>query len=380
MKLLYILNVANKVNNFSKASMMAAKQTGLEFYIAGNWKYKSDEERKADEVKYGIKIYQVDFYRNPLNLKNIKAYHQIVEIIKNEKIDIIHCNTPIGGVVGRIAGLKCKVKKVIYQAHGFHFYSGDPKINWFIYYPMERWLAHYTDVLITINHEDYTLAQKLRLKNYGRVCYVPGVGIDTKDFTNVITDSKEIKGSIGLTEDDIVCISMGDLIPRKNYETSIKAIALCNNTNIHYLICGNGPELEKLKNLSKKLGIEKQVHFLGFRIDIKELAKVSDIFLFTTLQEGMPRSMMEAMASGLPCIASKIRGNVDLLVEGKGGYLVPAKDAELVAECLRELINNKSLRKYMGNENLSRIKEFEVSIVKKRIKEIYEEVIGESVK
>ncbi|XIK41069.1 glycosyltransferase [Enterococcus faecium] len=111
---------------------------------------------------------------------------------------------------------------------------------------------------------------------------------------------------------------------------------------------------------------DRKEGFCGFRIDIKELAKVSDIFLFTTLQEGMPRSMMEAMASGLPCIASKIRGNVDLLVEGKGGYLVPAKDAELVAECLRELINNKSLRKYMGNENLSRIKEFEVSIVKKK--------------
>ena len=121
--------------------------------------------------------------------------------------------------------------------------------------------------------------------------------------------------------------------------------------------------------------MEEQIHFLGFRTDIKELAKVSDIFLFSTLQEGMPRSMMEAMASGLPCIASSIRGNVDLIQDGIGGYLCEAKDADGFAEKIKLLANDKELREKFSAENLERIQEFDADIVSQKIREIYKEVL-----
>lgn len=345
-KILFISNISGKqVGSFSMASIYAAHETGMEFHIASNFNQSSKEQQLQDEKQYGITIHQIDFIRNPLNLKNIRAYRQLVNLIKREGIDIIHCNTPIGGVCGRLAGKKCGVKKIIYQVHGFHFYKGASFVNCTLFKWAEKILAHWTDVIITINQEDYEAARKFNLRNHGKVYYVPGVGIDCEMYRSVEVNRDEIRLSLGLKETDIVCISMGDLIPRKNYSTAIKAIAKCDNKNIQYLICGKGGELENLQRLSKEENISDRVHFLGFRSDIKELLKASDIFLFTTLQEGMPRSMMEAMASGLPCVASKIRGNVDLLEDEKSGYLVNPCDDTIIAEKLDILSSDEELRK-----------------------------------
>ena len=304
----------------------------------------------------------------------MSAYKQLVEFIKQEKIDYIHCNTPTGGILGRLAGKKCMVKKVIYQAHGFHFYKGSPKKNWLVYYPVEKWLAKYTDALITINKEDFELAsKKFRLRNNGKVYYVAGVGIDSKQY---LSDGKlrdEKRAELNLKASDIALISMGDLIERKNYETAVRAVAEAKNKNIQYFICGRGPEEEKLKNLCASLGVENQVHFLGFRSDIKELLNASDIFLFTTKQEGLPRSMMEAMASGLPCIASKIRGNTDLLENTDGGYLCESTDYKDFAEKINIFANDKNLRENAGKSNLITIQKFSTDTVSKDLKEIYSE-------
>lgn len=364
MKLLYILNIAKRVNNFSYTSMIAAQELGLEFHIAGNWSYANDDERIDDEKQYGIKIHQIDFIRTPYHPGNRKAYVQLKELIQREKYDVIHCNTPIGGVLGRIIANKCNVKKVIYQAHGFHFYKGAPKLNWLLYYPVEKWLAHYTDALITINQEDYELAKnKFKLRNNGKVYYVPGVGIDTSQYNLESKHRNEKRAELGLSETDIALISMGDLIERKNYSTAIQAIAEAKNPNLQYFICGKGPEEANLKALADKLGVSSQIHFLGFRSDIKELLAASDIFLFTTKQEWVPRSIMEAMASGLPCIVSRIRSNTDLLEGTDGGFLCEAADAADYADKLNILANDPVKRSTMGGNNLRTIQKFSIETV-----------------
>ena len=368
-KILYILNIANRVNNFSEASMLAAQELEYEFHIAGNWGYKSDAERISDEEKYGIKIFQVDFIRNPYDLRNIKAYQQIVFIMKEEQYDIVHCNTPIGGIIGRIAAKRSGVKNVIYQAHGFHFYKGAPLKNWLLYYPVERWFAHYTDVIITINHEDYERAKKFKLRNNGEVYYVPGVGIDTSQYHTDRQRRIKKRSELGLKKDDVALISMGDLIERKNYPVAIEAIAKANNPKLQYYICGTGPEKEKLMTLTKNQGVEKQVHFLGYRNDIKELLQAADIFLFTTLQEGLSRSLMEAMACGLPCIVSKIRGNTDLLNNSNGGILCERIDDYV--EAIDKLTSDPDLRKQMSINNLDTILHYSVDEISQNIKDIY---------
>lgn len=375
-KILFIANIAGKrgVDSFSKASVFAAHSLEFDFHLAANYKNVSQKQRASDEAEYGVTIHHIDFYRNPFHIGNCKAYTELIELLRSEQFDCIHCNTPIGGLLGRLAGRKCKVKKVIYQVHGFHFYKGAPLKNWLFYYPVERWLARYTDIIITINNEDYERAQKFKLRNHGKACYIPGVGIDTSQYHNDRQCRLEKRRELGLHENDIALISMGDLIERKNYPVAIEAIAKVGKPHLHYYICGQGAIEEKLVTFTKELHMERQVHFLGYRPDIKELLQAADIYLFTTLQEGLSRSLMEAMASGLPCIVSNIRGNIDLIEDGKGGYLVPVDDTNGFAETIRILADNPDVRMKMAKVNRDKVKQFDVRNVKREIQAIYEKI------
>lgn len=373
-KILFITNFAdknecdNKITSFSRASYEAAKKLGMEFHINTNKKVLTPDDDNID-----VHYHYAGIYRNPFSKDVIKAYQELCEICRENQFDVIHCNTPIGGVLGRIVGKKYKVPKVIYQAHGFHFYKGAPLKNWLVYYPIERWLAHYTNAIITINNEDYERAQGFKLRKGGKVYYVPGVGIDLSQY-ELPENTRDIKRTeLGLKDSDVALISMGDLIDRKNYPVAIEAVAKANNPNLQYFICGKGPEEEKLKKMAEDLGVKEQVHFLGFRTDIKELLRAADIFLFTSKQEGLARSLMEAMASGLPCVASKIRGNTDLLDEGKGGYLREVTDVTGFSGCLKILVDNELVRKQMSKYNLRVINSYALDAVAREIFEVYSE-------
>lgn len=369
-RILFITNFAdknqcdNKITSFSKASYEAAKRLGMEFHINTNKKVLTPDDDNID-----VCYHYAGIYRNPFSKDVVKAYQELCEICRENQYDIIHCNTPIGGFLGRIIGKKYNVPRVIYQAHGFHFYKGAPLKNWLLYYPVERWLAHYTDAIITINNEDYDRAKKFKLRNNGKVYYVPGVGIDTSQYHTDRECRIEKRKELGLGVDDVALISMGDLIERKNYPVAIEAIAKAKNPKLQYFICGTGPEKEKLMILAQKRGVERQIHFLGYRNDIKELLQAADIFLFTTLQEGLSRSLMEAMASGLPCIASKIRGNTDLLNGSNGGILCDS--LEDYVEAIDKLAKDFPLRKQMSVNNLETIQSYSVDKISKKIEDTY---------
>lgn len=372
-KVLFITNLASSIGAFTISAVNAAHSLNYDFCVAVNRTEGSEENIRADEKKHNIKIFNLPISRNPFAVTNIKAYKELVKIVNREKIDCIHCNTPTGGLLGRLVGKKCGVKSVIYQAHGFHFYKGAPKKNWLIYYPVEKWLAHYTDAIITINSEDCELAKKkFRLRDGGKVYFVPGVGIDTSQYGVDETRREEKRTELNLGDNDVALISMGDLIERKNYDTAIRAVAKANNPALQYFICGRGPQEEKLKTLAESLGVSAQIHFLGFRSDIKELLSATDIFLFTTKQEGLPRSMMEAMASGLPCVASKIRGNTDLLEGANGGFLCETNDISAYAEAINLLANDKAMRRAMGSNNLTAIQKFGFETATDAIRKVYD--------
>lgn len=373
-KILFLSNISKKVNSFSIASIKAAKLMNFDFFYGANWENADKEQILLDEKKYGISIVNIPLNRSPFSLANFKAYKYLRQYIIDNDIDYIHCNTPVGGLLGRLAGKRAGVKKIIYQAHGFHFYKGAPLSHWLLYYPIEKWLAHKTDALITINREDYQIAcNKFHLKNNGKVYYVPGVGIDFSLYIYDITERQIKRNELGLTESNIVLISMGDLIARKNYPVAIKAIAKLTNPNVKYLICGRGPDEQELKKLVRKYSLENQVFFLGYRTDIKELLNASDIFILTSKQEGLARSLMEGMAAGLPCIASKIRGNTDILDEGKGGYLVSVDDIEGYSNAISKLIKDDQKIKAFGQWNLKKIQNYSIEAIALCIKSIYQD-------
>ena len=360
------------LQNFQKPCVKAALDLGYEVHVGIN---RDIPEQLSCDLN--VKFYDEHVYRNVLAIKdNYTAYKNLMTLLRTGNFEVIHCNTPIGGVIGRLCGKIAKVPKIIYTAHGFHFYQGAPLINRTLFKWAEMFMAHYTDAIITINNEDYEAAQKFKLRNNGKVYYVPGVGIKTDAYKNAKYDKESFIKNLKLKNNDIICIAMGDLIKRKNYESSIKAIARTNNTNIHFLICGKGPKLEKLKKLSRDLNIENQIHFLGFRADVKELLNISDIFLLTSYQEGLPRSTMEAMAAGLPCIVSKIRGNIDLIENGKGGYLCDPNDVCGFAKAISDISKDAEMRNSIGEINLNTVKKYDVENVNAMIKGIYGEVLS----
>lgn len=353
-KALIIASVYGFIHHFERNDIKILQELGYEITVASNF---DNYKNELDDLN--VNLIHIPFQRSPFSLKNITAYKELNKFLKKEKIDLIHCHTPIGGVIGRIAGHKNKIKNIIYTAHGFHFFKGAPLINWLLFYPVEKYLSKYTNILITINQEDYKRAQTFYAK---KVEYIFGVGLDTEKIRNIVVDKKKKREELGLTKDNIVLLSVGELSKRKNHITPIKALVqIKDNKNIFYLIAGVGPLENYLKEECKKLGIENQVKFLGYRKDIYELCKISDIYIFPSLQEGLPVALMEALCCNLPIICSNIRGNNDLVEDGKNGFLVKNNIDEYIKKInflvkngfYKEIdMNNKEITKKIDIKNI----------------------------
>ena len=344
------------------------KQNGYETHVCAKNDYINKEECV---IPYCDKFYDIPFERSPINPGNISAYEQLKKIIDSNEYDIIHCHTPVGGVLTRLAAKKARQHgtKVIYTAHGFHFYKGASFKDWLLFYPVERYFARYTDVLITINKEDYSAAQKFKAK---KVVYVPGVGVDVNKFVRPNVDRREKRKQLGISDDTFVLLSVGELIKRKNHETVINTMAKLKSRDIIYLICGQGELEPYLKDKVKELDVN--VKLLGFRKDISEILAVSDLFVFPSYQEGLPVALMEAMAASLPVVCTKIRGNTDLIEDGKGGYLVEPEDVDGFVDAINKLAGNTEFRQNMGRYNREFVKEFDMENVKRIMGEIYKTV------
>ena len=343
------------------------KKNGYEVHGAARNDYDTKDECI---IPFCDRFHDLPFERSPIRKNNLQVYKDLKNIIDTEQYEIIHCHTPMGGAIGRLAARSARKKgtKVIYTAHGFHFFKGAPLVNWLAYYPAERWLARYTDVLITINTEDYEIAKKFKVN---RIEYVPGVGIDTDKFKNIEVNRTEKRESLGVSEDDFMIISVGELNKNKNHQVIIRAIAKLRNEKIKYVLCGQGPLETELRELAKELDVENQVKFLGFRKDVPDLMKVADLFAFPSYREGLSLSLMEAMASGLPVVCSEIRGNTDLIEDGKGGYLVEPSDVEGFAKYIKELIEDSRLKSELGGFNLEKIEHYSIENVLCEMEEIY---------
>lgn len=376
MKALIVTTVASTIDQFCTNDL----EILLEDYfveVAANFSFGNNTtkervaEFKYELIKREVIIHEIQFNRNPFRISNLRAYFKLKKIIEQNKYKIIHCHTPVAAMLTRLAAYNVRKSgtKVIYTAHGFHFYNGAPVKNWLIYYPIEKLLSKYTDTLITINQEDYHRAEKHFSSQ--KIEYVPGVGIDVGRFTEIKNSKSEKRSEIGLQNDVFVILSVGELNKNKNHKVVIKALSKINNQSIHYLICGKGLLENKLKELAKSLGVEKQVHFLGFRNDIPEICNASDLFVFPSYREGLSVALMEAMASGLPVVCSDIRGNSDLIENDLGGSLIKPSSIDDYVDQINRFYRNSELRVRFGKFNKVNINKFSSFTIKLRMKEIY---------
>ena len=306
-KVLFTATVDSHIKNFHLPYLKYFKDNGYEVHVATNGK---------DKIPHCDVKHTVSFERSPFRVNNLKARKQLKKIIDSEGFEIIHTHTPMGSVITRLAALKARKAqktRVIYTAHGFHFYKGAPIQNWILYYPVEKFLARYTDTLITINKEDY---QRAKNKFKTRVEYVPGVGLDEKKFDFKMTkkEKSELRKSLGLKDTDYVLMCVAELNKNKNQKLLIDAMSevVKKNKDIHLLLVGIDSYNGKHKRQATKLGLEGNVHFLGFRKDVPRLLKISDLAISSSLREGLPMNLLEALYSGVPVLATQCRGNSDL--------------------------------------------------------------------
>lgn len=376
-KALIITNAASMVHLFNRVNIELLQEAGYEVHIACNFVYGNTaskemiEQYKKEWEAEGIISHQIDFLRSPFTLKSFKIYKETKKLIRESQYDIIHCHTPIVSAFTRLAARKLKkATTIIYTAHGFHFFKGAPFFNWLVYYPVEKLLAPLTDLLITINSEDYELAKKkLKVK---KVIHKPGVGIDTKAIAKVFPHTYEIRSSLNIPMDSVLMVSVGEINHNKNHKMAIDALSRVKNQNIHYAIAGIGKLRDELTEYAKRLGVGDRVHFLGFRTDIFEVLKASDIFVMPSYREGLSVAMMEAMSCGLPVVASNIRGNCDL-VDEEGGYLFDIHNIDELVGYIETLSDNPERRKSMGRYNEERVKECDKEIVLKKLKSVLSE-------
>ena len=342
------------------------KEMGYETVVAARNDYENPEDCR---IPYCDHYVDIPFQREPLCYENLRCYKKLKSIMDEGGFSVIHCHTPVGGVVGRLAARKARKKgtRIIYTAHGFHFYKGAPIKNWLLYYLAEKFCSYFTDVLITINKEDFALAQrKMKAKC---VEYVPGVGVDLEKFSKSTFDKAAKRRQLGIPEDAILLLSVGELIPRKNHETSIRAIA---DVNAYYIIAGDGELRQQLQKLIDELVVGDRVKLLGYRNDVDDLYRASDVFVFPSFQEGLPVAVMEAMASGLPCVASHIRGNTDLLEDTEREFLCEPDNIMEYSEKLKILLQNDQLREKIGQDNMNTARKFGMEAVGNKMRNIYD--------
>lgn len=339
-KVLFTATVDSHILCFHIPFLKLFKEKGYEVHVATNG---------TDEIPYCDKKIVIPFERSPYKLNNLKAIKQLRKVINEEKYDIIHTHTPMGSVVTRLAAKQARRKyntRVIYTAHGFHFYKGAPILNWMLFYPVEKFLSRFTDTLITINQEDYDLAKRKFNKRCKDIQYVPGVGIDENKFNIKMTkeEKHELRKSLGLKDDDFVMIYPAELSKRKRQIWLINTISnlLKEHNDIHLLLPGRDSLNGECQKLVDQLNLNKQIHFLGFRKDIPKLLMISNLALSSANQEGLPVNIMEAMYVGLPIVASNCRGNRDLVEDGKNGYLIDLEDGRRYLACINNLYNNKN--------------------------------------
>lgn len=379
-KVLMLASVASMIDQFNMSNIDILLKIGYDVDVACNFGYGStcsDEkivELKAKLKEKGIRCFQIDFTRSVMNLfQDGKAYKQVRKLVENNKYDLIHCHSPIGGVIGRIVAHETNTK-VIYTAHGFHFYEGGPKKNWFIYYPIEKALSKWTDVLITINKEDYNRAKKKFFAKETR--YIPGVGVDVEKFEmglkNKQQNKKMKRAELGVSDNDFVLLSVGELQDRKNQRVVIEALHMLNNPNIYYWAVGKGELFPEYLEMIKKYGLEKNVFLLGFRTDIMELCNAADCFVHPSVREGLGIAPLEAMAGGLPLISSYVNGIKDYTEnEVSGCCIIDPLSVTEMKKAIEKMYQDVEFRNRCGINNLETVKKFDIKNTNNIMQDIY---------
>ena len=342
MKVLLTATVQSHICQFHKPLVAVLHEHGCEVHVAAKDNLAEKNGLKLDFVE---KVFDVPFARSPKSADNIKAYKQLKRIINEGQYDVIHCNTPMGGIVTRLAarGARKNGTRVYYTAHGFHFYKGAPKKNWIIFYPIEKFFSRLTDKLITITAEDYKLASK---KFHCQVERIHGVGVDENRYFPVDeAEKKRLREEMGYGAEQKIILCVGELLPNKNQTMAIHMMkeVVKQYPDAQLLLAGNGPERERLEQEIADCGLQENVQMLGYCTHLQDYQHIANVLVSCSRREGLPLNIVEAMLSGTPVVASENRGHRELVHDGKNGFMVDKDNYRSMTEKVLQLLKDNAM-------------------------------------
>lgn len=368
-KALLLAPMSSVHERFNIANISALKKLNAEIHIVANFELSEHDRQYQKEMNdEGIFTHQMPFVRGSL-LKNLKLIPNIKELLKSQKFDMVHCHTETGGILTRLSMSADRNAKYVFTPHGMSFYKGSSFKSQLIYYPVEKWICSKMSANLAMNSEEFDVLEHW---NKSTAKFIHGVGLDLSKIQNVDVNIEEKRKEFNIPSNAKVILSVGELNGNKNHEVVLKAISeLSNKDNVYYIICGEGEKREELKSLANELNINEKLILTGYRHDVKEFYKIADVFAFPSFHEGLPVSVMEAMAASLPIVCSKIRGNVDLINDCEGGFLLEPTDVNGFKNAIEKLLKDSELRTSMSNINCERVKKFSIENVENEIEDIY---------
>ena len=372
-KVLYVATVASHICQFHLPYMEMFQNSGVCVHVAAR---NNLAEKNGLQLKYADEYFDIPFERSPASKRNITAYKELKKLISENRYDLIVCNTPMGGILTRLAARKSRSKgtKVIYIAHGFHFYKGASKKSWMIYYPIEKIFAKFCDAVVTINNEDFELAKS---KFKSKVYHIHGIGVSDKRFHPVSDEvKKELREKIDLSSDDFVILCIGELNKNKNQEQLIRAAAnlVDKIPNLKILLAGNGPNEQNLLNLIDDLKLNNTVILLGYRTDLENIIPTVDLIASFSKREGLGLNIIEGMLCGKPILATHNRGHNELIEEDINGFLVPVGDCLKTSEKILEIYSDSEKTQKFSFNSQTMAKKYTVDFVKEEINDIIKNV------
>ncbi len=373
-KVLYTATVLSHICQFHLPYLKAFQEQDYEIHVAAR---NNLGEKNGLKLKYVDKHVEIPFMRSPLNMKNLKAYKMLKRQINSENYDLIVCNTPVGGILTRLAGKKARKKgtKIVYMVHGFHFYKGASKKNWIIYYPIEKFFAKRCDAIITINKEDYERASnKFKTKVY----HIHGVGVNPERYHPISLEEREKKrAELGYSKDAFIGLVVGELLPNKNQIQVVKAFEKVKEThsNVKLLVAGNGSNREELERYVKEKSLEDVVEFLGYCTHLEDYQRIVDIGVSCSIREGLGLNVIESMMSGNTFIATKNRGHNELIKDGVNGFLVDVSDADTLKDRINALIEDKELKEKLEKNATEQIKDYSLTKTLDEMRNIFSEIL-----